>query len=151
MRNFTPRQWKLGIKWREHSVSSARSYTFDSLLLAFNPFSPSTKIHRPWAMTVSNPNDSASARTPSSKLPGCNQTLCIPFWAASWRDFKVTCGGVRKLKEVEDGHWRSEMVFLTGNDSMVDTVGLIGCTGRPCWIYHFKILFPNFLGSWLAP
>lgn len=37
---------------------------------------------------------------------------------------------MRKLNEVDDGAWRSEILFVTGIDSMVDCVGLIGRTGR---------------------
>ena len=105
-------------------------YTFDSRLVALNPFSPSFKIHRPFAITVSNPRDSASASTSLSKLPGCNQTRWTPLVDASFSDLSVTGGGVRKLREVDDGASRSEILFVTGIDSMVEAVGLIGRTGR---------------------
>lgn len=126
-------------------------YALDSRLLAFNPFSPSFRMHLPFAMTVSNPIDSASARMSLSKLPGCNHTRCTPFFDASWRDFNVIWGGVRKLKDVDEGDSRSDMLFVTERDSIEEAVGLIGCTGRLWSMYHLKMMFPNFLGSWLAP
>jgi hypothetical protein len=49
---------------------------------------------------------------------------------ASFSDLSVTGGGVRKLREVDDGASRSEILFVTGIDSMVEAVGLIGRTGR---------------------
>src|SRR5271155_5867110 len=99
-------------------VDNTTRYTFDCRALAFNPFSPSTRIHLPPAITVSNPNPSTSSITPSSKLPGCNQTCFIPLSFASFKLLLVTCGGVRKLKEVVDGDANTEILFTTGRDSI---------------------------------
>jgi hypothetical protein len=38
----------------------------------------------------------------------------------------VIFGGVRKLKDVDEDDSRSDMLFVTGRDSMVVAVGLIG-------------------------
>jgi len=43
------------------------------------------------------------------------------------------------------------MLFVTERDSIVEAVGLIGCTGRLWAMYHLKMMFPYFLGSLLAP
>lgn len=77
-------------------------------------------------MTVSNPIDSTSDKTSLSKLPGCNHTRCTPFFEASCSDLSVIFGGVRKLKDVDEGDSRSDTLFVTGRDSMVEAVGLIG-------------------------
>ena len=99
-------------------VNNTTLYTFDCRALAFNPFSPSTRMHFPPAITVSNPNPSTSSITPSSKLPGCNHTCLIPLSFASFRLLLVTWGGVRKLSDVVDGDSKAEMLFTTGRDSI---------------------------------
>jgi len=95
-------------------------------LLAFKPFSPSTKIHLPPAIIVSKPIPSTSSITVPSKLPGCNHILFTPTLLASFKALNVIAGGVKKLRLVASGVFRSATLLTTERDSIVEAVGLIG-------------------------